>query len=206
MNISQRLRTCARHTGLDAVIELLNEAADEIDRLQGTQPAEAINLSDQAVQKRLTTQWGYIKATQAEVTDKQIKMLIPRGDAWKYEIGFPEAIKFARAILALRPVQVPMTGWQPIATAPMTGRKVLLAYVNRNGKPRTVMARWLTDDQAAETDADGVGLEGGWYECIDNWGDYTEVAIHEGEPTHWMPLPPPPAHHGITAQAKEGGA
>lgn len=50
------------------------------------------------------------QATQpAEVTDKQIKMLIPRGDAWKYEIGFPEAIKFARAILALRPERVPMT-------------------------------------------------------------------------------------------------
>lgn len=34
MNISQRLRTCAKHTNLDAVIELLNEAADEIDALQ----------------------------------------------------------------------------------------------------------------------------------------------------------------------------
>ena len=34
MNISQRLRTCARHTGLDAVIELLQEAADEIDAQQ----------------------------------------------------------------------------------------------------------------------------------------------------------------------------
>lgn len=34
MTISQRLRTCAKHTGLDAVIELLNEAADEIDALQ----------------------------------------------------------------------------------------------------------------------------------------------------------------------------
>lgn len=41
-------------------------------------------------------------------------------------------------------------------------------------------------------DADGVGLEGGWYECINNWDDYTEVAIHEGEPSHWMPLPAPP--------------
>lgn len=29
-----RLRTCAKHTGLDAVAELLNEAADEIDALQ----------------------------------------------------------------------------------------------------------------------------------------------------------------------------
>ena len=34
MNLSQRLRTCAKHTALDAVIELLNEAADEIERLQ----------------------------------------------------------------------------------------------------------------------------------------------------------------------------
>ena len=34
MSISQRLRTCAKHTGLDAVIELLQEAADEIDALQ----------------------------------------------------------------------------------------------------------------------------------------------------------------------------
>lgn len=92
--------------------------------------------------------------------------------------------------------------WQPIATAPMTGKKVILAYVNRNGKPRTVMARWLTDEQAAETDGDGVGLEGGWYECIDNWDDYTEVAIHEGDPSHWMPLPePPPAAPGGPAEA-----
>jgi len=82
--------------------------------------------------------------------------------------------------------------WLPIATAPTNGKKVILAYMNRNGRPRTVMARWLTDEQAAETDGDGVGLEGGWYECIDNWDDYTEVAIHEGEPTHWMPLPAPP--------------
>ena len=34
MNISKRLRACAKHTGLDAVIELLQEAADEIDALQ----------------------------------------------------------------------------------------------------------------------------------------------------------------------------
>jgi hypothetical protein len=82
--------------------------------------------------------------------------------------------------------------WMPIATAPQTGRKVIVFYLNRNNLPRTVMARWLTDEQAAETDADDFGLKGGWYECIDNWDDYTEVAIHEGEPTHWMPLPSPP--------------
>jgi hypothetical protein len=89
--------------------------------------------------------------------------------------------------------------WQPIETAPMDGQKVILFYLNRNNFRRTVMARWVTDEQAAETDADDVGLEAGWYECIDNWDDYCQVCIHEGEPTHWMPLPPPPVEraHGI---------
>ena len=82
--------------------------------------------------------------------------------------------------------------WQSIATAQTDGRKVIVFYTNRNSMPRTVMARWMTDEQAAESDGDGVGLEAGWYECIDNWDDYTEVAIHEGEPTHWMPLPAAP--------------
>jgi hypothetical protein len=82
--------------------------------------------------------------------------------------------------------------WQPIETAPKDGKKIIVTYANRNGIKRTVMACWLTEEQAAETDGDGVGLEEGWYECIDNWSDYTEVAIYEGEPTHWMPLPTPP--------------
>lgn len=83
--------------------------------------------------------------------------------------------------------------WQPIETAPQDGRKLMLSYRNRNNKTRTVLARWVTDDEAAETDADGVGLEGGWYECIDNWDEYSQVTIHEGEPSHWMPLPAPPS-------------
>ena len=32
----------------------------------------------------------------------------------------------------------------------------------------------------------------GWYECVENWDDYSAVAIYEGVPTHWMPLPEPP--------------
>lgn len=98
----------------------------------------------------------------------------------------------ARAALSEPPKAGAGEGWQPIETAPKTGRKVILFYLNRNKLPRTVMARWLTDEQAAESDGDGVGLEGGWYECIDNWDSYTEVAIHEGEPSHWMPLPAAP--------------
>ena len=128
-------------------------------------------------------------------------------DAWELRAGLIGAAAWGRAAAvaaclrecaaelrhAAAPQPEAQPQWQPIETAPKDGRKLILSYINRNDMPRTVMARWLTDDEAAETDADGVGLEGGWYECIDNWDDYTEVAIHEGEPTHWMPLPAAPS-------------
>ena len=98
-----------------------------------------------------------------------------------------EEIDELRQALGTEPV-----AWQPIESAPKTGRKVILFYKNRLNVGRTVIARWLTDEQATEIDADDVGLEGGWYECIDNWDDFTEVAIHGNEPSHWMPLPAPP--------------
>ena len=90
--------------------------------------------------------------------------------------------------------------WQPIETAPKDGRKLILSYKNGKGLVRTIFARWLTDEEAAESDDDDVGLTGGWYECIDNWDDYSQVAVHEGEPTHWMPLPSAPG----AEQAKPG--
>jgi len=117
--------------------------------------------------------------------DASAEMLMETGDK-NYYI---EAIAVLRQ--ALEEKQEPVA-WQPIESAPKTGRKVILFYKNRLNVGRTVIARWLTDEQATEIDGDDVGLEGGWYECIDNWDDYTEVAIHEGEPSHWMPLPAPP--------------
>jgi len=41
----------------------------------------------------------------------------------------------------------------------------------------------------------------GWYECIDNWDDYSHVAVSEGAVTHWMQMPDAPA----LAAAKGGG-
>jgi hypothetical protein len=102
---------------------------------------------------------------------------------------FDDAVKALRQALETEREWV---AWHPIESVPKTGRKVILFYKNRLHVGRTVIARWLTDEQATEIDGDDVGLEGGWYECIDNWDDYTEVAIHEGEPSHWMPLPAPP--------------
>ena len=98
MNISQRLRTCARHTGLDAVIDLLNEAADEIDALharangQATQPAEVTDEQIAACVKRAST-YGL----------PFVGLLNPGGTPSDF------SKRFTAEILALRPVQVPMT-------------------------------------------------------------------------------------------------
>ena len=108
------------------------------------------------------------------------------------------AMDAIREALAEQPAQQEPVAWRPIESAPKTGRKVILFYKNRLNVGKTVIARCLTDEQATEIDADDVGLEGGWYECIDNWGDFTDVVIHEGEPSHWMPLPAPPI------EAKQG--
>lgn len=95
MNISQRLRTCARHTGLDAVIELLNEAADEIDALQA-------RANGQAAQPAEVTLDEVMQAAK-EATAPEWQDVI---DGWHMGL---DLMAFARAILALRPVQVPMS-------------------------------------------------------------------------------------------------
>jgi hypothetical protein len=94
--------------------------------------------------------------------------------------------------------------WQPIETAPRDGSRVLLSYQNAMKKWRRVIA-FYAPKLSIEQDYDGDGwcdydeandrffLPEGWHECIDNWDDYSSVAIVGVKPTHWMPLPPPPA-------------
>ena len=57
MNISQRLRTCAKRTGLDAVIELLQEAADEIDELRALYTRPAPSVPDDVVRDAERFRW-----------------------------------------------------------------------------------------------------------------------------------------------------
>ena len=101
--------------------------------------------------------------------------------------------------------------WTPVAEAlPKSGVKVLACYRNRLGNLRRIRAMW-TAAKTEEADGDAEAcieydeaadtyyVTEGWYECIDNWDDYSSVAVTEGEVTHWMPLPQPPieAAHGI---------
>jgi hypothetical protein len=108
-----------------------------------------------------------------------------------------------RAALA-EPVQEPVA-WVPVTEAlPKSGVKVLACYRNRLGNLRRIRAMWTAakTEEADSDDAEACSeydeatdtyyVTEGWYECIDNWGDYSSVAVCEGEVTHWMPLPPDP--------------
>lgn len=98
-------------------------------------------------------------------------------------------------------------GWKLAADAlPATGKPVLAFYLNSHGKGRRVRAEYIAaktksaddgwdSDEPADYDeqADEYFWPAGWYEVMDNWDDLTHMVIHEGEVTHWMPLPAAPA-------------
>ncbi len=109
-------------------------------------------------------------------------------------------LRRARAALDGQPAP---SEWRPIETAPKNGSRMLLAYRNSLGKWRKVIAfyapklaieqndcgsDWCEYDEAG----DRYFLPEGWYECIENWDDYSSAHMSGVEPTHWMPLPPAP--------------
>jgi hypothetical protein len=96
--------------------------------------------------------------------------------------------------------------WTSVADRlPESGKTVLATYQNRLGKLRRIRAQYIAP-KTREQNIDNDELDGeydeatdtyywnaGWYECIDNWGDYSHVAVCEGNVTHWMPMPDAPA-------------
>ena len=107
---------------------------------------------------------------------------------------------------ALRSAQTAQ--WKPIESAPKDGTTVLIHYTNCLGNGRTVKAKYLPRfyEEAGCADGDGVDeydeandrytYREGWWEVIDNWGEFGFVKVHEGEPTHWMMMPIPPREAG----------
>lgn len=74
---------------------------------------------------------------------------------------------------------------------------------HRGHKPRIIRAVYFKQYQIQASGDDGESIEyneaddtdyikAGWYERIDNWGDFASVAVCEGIVTHWMPLPAAP--------------
>jgi hypothetical protein len=83
--------------------------------------------------------------------------------------------------------------WQPISTAPKDGTIVDLYCVGE----RWTDCYWgfphhCCGEYEGHCDSDWHGLEEGWVHSATN---EVLTSIHEGDhldPTHWMPLPPPP--------------
>lgn len=97
-----------------------------------------------------------------------------------------------------------MSQWNAVVDGlPQPGVTVLAFYKNRCGKGRRIRAVWVPakfeeaspEQEHVEYDdeKDCYFTPEGWYEQINNWDDYTAVAVHEGEVSHWMPMPEPPA-------------
>ena len=88
-------------------------------------------------------------------------------------------------------------GWQPIETAPKTGRTILLGYFSSHGNWRTMRGQWFSAEVVAETfeeldhEDDPVDFEG-WYETSVEADDVPNCWITE--PSHWMPLPAAPEY------------
>ena len=84
--------------------------------------------------------------------------------------------------------------WQPIETAPKGRKSVLLGCdYDRHGKQRVTLAWW--DDQFEPSGVSGCWIEGWFY---DPQEDQNEPMRVEFRPSHWMPLPTPPATHKDT--------
>ena len=111
-------------------------------------------------------------------------------------------------LLGINPSEITPTGFAHPAPIPVgerlpeAGVKVLAHYMNSHGKSRSVCARWIpakfNSDESDNYDGDFLEYDEdsdtyywpeGWYEVIENCDDYGSVTIHEGEVTHWRPLP-----------------
>jgi hypothetical protein len=73
-----------------------------------------------------------------------------------------------------------MSGWQPIETAPMDGRGVLVVDVTAE-RPEAGCA-WFLFGKWSAVDPDGAPV----------FEPELYHAMVWDTPTHWMPLPPPP--------------
>jgi len=75
--------------------------------------------------------------------------------------------------------------WQPIETAPKDGTAFLAWEDDDRGNQWPVVIKWT--EYETEEDREEFG-EGFWQYCEELLSD----VAGEAEPTHWLPLPPPP--------------
>jgi hypothetical protein len=95
----------------------------------------------------------------------------------------------------------------------------LAAYLTNRGKFRIIRAMYVKQYEIEATGDDCYSeyreeddteyLKPGWYELIDNWGEYSSCFVNEGEVKFWMPLPAAPStatSNDTSALGDTGGA
>jgi hypothetical protein len=84
-----------------------------------------------------------------------------------------------------QPKQRPLTEWQPIKTAPKDGTDVIVMYQHIDTQI-VHNAFWMGD---SDDDPEDIG----WWSY--EYSEGSRIKLEDWmEPTHWMPLPAPPAH------------
>ena len=97
---------------------------------------------------------------------------------WTWDEDPRKSGALADAILAILPVM----GWQPIETAPRDGTTVLLLSQEAVKQGRLLKHGGCAVDYWHDPKRDNCRFTG--------WGKFNETYW---PPSHWMPLPPPPA-------------
>lgn len=110
-------------------------------------------------------------------------------------LSIDQVFAYARAAIAadrtIRAGDAAADGWQPIETAPQTGRTLLLGYFNVLGKWRTLRGQWFTNAVIQEEWTNSDVHEAGWFETSVEC-DEEDSGCWPTDPTHWMPLPQAP--------------
>lgn len=103
-------------------------------------------------------------------------------------------------------VRAMVGGWiKCVERMPECGKPVQAYYLNSHGKGRSIRAHhikaWTVEVEPDDPDVECVEyseqqeayyLLEGWYELMDNWEQYSSIAVTEGVITQWAPLLPMP--------------
>ena len=141
-----------------------------------------------------------------------IKFCEARGilDGSKERASIVDAFVSALSLAPSAQATVQGARWIPVSQKlPKQNEKVLVTYTNQLGNCRRVIAELVAKHTVEASDdcwGDGADYDeatdqyycpAGWYECVENWDELAYLAVHEGEVTHWMPLPAAPGRQEV---------